>query len=708
MATKLNVTKGKGPGAQVSIGSGQNTVRAQGNPIPYIVPWAVALLILGVAGIARRVLHADEYSWVWSTLVAAVGVALTVVAHRASRPRGDLVNTLAKWGVAAACGWSWWAIGTPELTWRPIVGYLLATVTVAGGANLVVAFKGNGDGDGGGLHEGVAGAIKQIRNLNETRVIDGTVEVGVRMQPGTPIGELQKATDSLASLYGVPTNGVKVIGDRNDASAGTMRVSPVDYLATPPPYAGPSVREGGSIMDPIRVGVRLGGHPLQFHLPGDAAAGRNASLVQVTGMAGGGKTEFIRQVLIELLSRGGPDEVEYWYLNSRKADQEPDWVREGAARFENTSDGVKAALKELRAEMSARAKHLGERGLDQWAPGCGIAFRLVVCDEFADVASDVERMLVDLSETLRSLGVILLCGFQRATGDRFPTSARSNFGTHVCFGVKDEVDASMALPDEVLDAGAKPWAWGNKFPGYCYLTAPGVPEDLWPDEGRTFKPNRQVMQQWAEHYIGLRARGAATVAPARLPVPVEGEVESTETPFPVAEQVDADDELAPFVDDDGYDDEEFDDEDDADLDDTEDLIRDTLDDDEPADVDDQEEERQLKPKVPGDCAEVWTVSHRAPIEVDGGGMDLRLSPKMSDDDARTYLRSYILRLRSQGVTGFKVEDIGEDVLHATGMKASWLSKWLGRLCDGSQPLLSKRDGRGHYDIVGLAALGDGR
>lgn len=745
--TRLNVSKHRGASTQVSVGS--EGVRAQGNPIPYLIPWATALVILVAACGTRQIVQRDTlWLWLWSVAIAAAGVGLTILAHKASRARSQLVNKLATWGVGGAAAAAWVLIFAPTFPWRLFGGYLIATVVVCGGGNLYVAFKGNGDGNGADLHDGVASAVKHIRNLNGARAIDGSVVVEGHMQPGVPATDLQQATGSLASMYGVGANGVKIDVDKNDAGKFKMRVSPVDYLSTPPPFTGPSIRDGrgtfghGTIMEPIVVGRRLGGQPLFFYLPGDPKANRNASLIQLTGMSGAGKSIFIRLLALEVLSRGGPDEVEYWYLNGRKGNQEPEWLRKGAARVALTRDDVIAALRHLRdVDIPDREQHLGAQGLDQWQPGCGRPFRVVIADEFAQVAPDVERMLTDLSETLRSLGIILVCGFQRATGDRFPTSARSNFGTHACFGVRDEVDAGMALPDEVLDAGARPWTWGNKFPGYCYLSAPGVPEDLWPDEARTFAPNRKLVEQWAEHFIALRAGGGASAGPgAALPVPAGAAAEivddvadarpgsaATSTNgtggaeaddgdplagldgYEVDDTVDVDDDADPLG---GFGlDPDDDDPDGEDQEEPEDVIREVLDDleDQPADVDDLDEERKLRPRVPADILpDLLTTSHRAPISTHGGGMTLRLTPKMSDHEARTYLRSYLLKLRAEGVSAFKVEDIGEDVLSATGMRASWLSKWLGKWCRGPDALLRRRTSRGgHYDLLAPRAIGDG-
>ncbi|WP_443044786.1 hypothetical protein [Streptomyces sp. DHE17-7] len=68
------------------------------------------------------------------------------------------------------------------------------------------------------------------------------------------------------------------------------------------------------------------------------------------------------------------------------------------------------------------------------------------------------------------------------------------------------------LPDEVLDAGAAPERWANRRPGYCYLVAPGLPEDRYADPGRTrwfTQESVSLMETVAQWF----ARNGATVDP---------------------------------------------------------------------------------------------------------------------------------------------------------------------------------------------------
>ncbi|NUR59425.1 MAG: hypothetical protein HOV87_12265 [Catenulispora sp.] len=706
--TKVKLSPGSG--GNFGFSAGGIRASANVNPIPYLAPWILAVALAGLAVAIRFGLAHDSASWYWSTLTALVYIGLTWVTWRSTRPRGQLTCLLATGGVAAAGVWSWLVAGMPHLTWRPFVLYGLLAVLGCGGANVFTAFK-HGHGEpGSGMFDKLGGALEKVRAINEITAEDGQVQASYRMQPGTPASELQDSTTAIASMYGLPPDGVRAIPSKDDAAEGKIVLSPNNPLALPPVWPGPSMRSGGSVMDPLVLGVRRGGQPLQYWMPGDPSKARNASLMTLVGMSGSGKTQFIRLQIIEgVLSRGTPDEVEYWYGNSRKADQEPDWVKRGAARFENTRKGVAQMLKDLRDELPERARILGEQGLDQWQPGCGLAFKVVFCDEFADIAKDIESIVVDLAETVRSLGIHLVLGLQRASSSRFPTDARSNFNTQACLGVRDDTDAEMALPEDVLDAGAQPWLWGAKVPGMLYMAAPGVDEELWSEAARTFFADKHLLARWAEHYIALRERGiraGGRPSPHLVSVPTGEQAVAAARRATNADAVpidmDDDDEDVDGVvqDADASKAEELGDVDERELADEIDDILTDLDDGGRGDLDGFDDELP-EVEIPAEEAEdLRSISVSTPIEVgdNAGGMRLRLSPTMTPAEARAYVRRWFTELHGRGVGLIKKEDMG-DLLADIGFRSSWLDKVLKEFC-GEQPAwLRRTDSRGWYEIL---------
>lgn len=709
-----------GAGVQLGVGGPGGYVKAGGNPLPYILPWACGLLLLLVAVGIRFGLARDEYAWYWSPFTLLVYTCLTAGAHYTTRTQGAVHRVLAIGGFALAGAWTWWIAGVPHVTWRPFVVYVGLMAIVCSVSCMYSMWKEGQPGGGRTMHDHVASAIRRLRAVNEVGIVNGGVEASYQMVEGVPASELADASalDSLASLHGVRPGAIRAMPSTTDASRGKLRIDVTDPYASPPPWPGPSIREGGSMADPLVFGSRRAEAKLQIWLPGDEATNRNASMVQVTGMPGAGKSVLLRKFMIEILSR---DDGEYYYGNPRKLSQEPQWVRDGASRVAGGGGDrqakldVVALLKYVRdVEGPRRDAHLGAAGLGQWEKGCGLSYLVVIVDEIAGIASDVEDLLVDLAETVRSLGICLVVGLQRATGDRWPTSIRACFGTQICLGVKRDEDAEAALPEWVLDAGAMPWLWEARKPGMCYAVAPGVEDDDACSEARVYAPTKEREQQWAEHFIARRA-GRSTVAPgAEVAVHPAGEALDGEVVDPDEDLDDDDDggELDDELDREPWDDDDADEGEEVDMEETQDEVEGLLEeaaenlDDE--DLDD-EELSTMRIRVPGDCHEVLLPVPMPAADPDGGGMSMRLTPRMPQDEARTYARTYLRRVAAEagGQIEFKKEELAGEILGDVGYKSSWFDKVLGEFLAEQPAWIVRKEGRrnrGWYVVTVALAL----
>jgi DNA segregation ATPase FtsK/SpoIIIE-like protein len=107
-------------------------------------------------------------------------------------------------------------------------------------------------------------------------------------------------------------------------------------------------------------------------------------------------------------------------------------------------------------------------------------------EEAAKLLRDLgDDVFTGIAQEARSAGVSLVVSMQRASGYQLSTDTRASLPAAMCFGVRGD-DAGFALPEEVLDSGANPAAWGNKRKGYVYLVSAGVDEDLYANPARTF------------------------------------------------------------------------------------------------------------------------------------------------------------------------------------------------------------------------------
>jgi hypothetical protein len=705
--------------------TGVRTERHRADLVPYLIPPVSALALYVIAELVRHYLAADAYAWYWSLLTAGLYICLAVVAWRASRARGRLTSAVVTAGATAGAAWSWWAAGVPELSWRPRVAYLLGALTFCACSWLLSLLR-HGQAQGDNLGTRFAKAVTDVRNINSMhRTIEGTLRADIEMQPGATPGDLD--TKALASIADVPLTGIRVTASTDSARRASIEVDPSPGKIEPTDWVKPSLPLGASMLEPFIVGTITPHVPSLFYLAGDTSKARNVAQILLVGMNGAGKSDAIRITLVEGLTRHG---FEYDYGNPRKADQEPEWVLRGARRVAKTNKEVVALLRDLRdEEIPRRSKLLGTPAYkekhDQWHPDAielGVNFRVVVLDEIAGIAQDIARLLTDLGETVRSLGIVIIAGLQRSSGSRFPTDARSQFGMRWVFGVESGDDADMALSD-VME-GALPELWANRVPGMHYLCAPGTDERYWSTPRRTFRVDRVRMAKWADYLIDQREAGSdprrvvATEAAELAPTAATGgsarpsrggalAVPGQRAVRPVDEDGDPIDEAVVDAEEIDLDDDEVDEANDLlapDFDDDEDDGEDVYDE----DLEDVEASVAAEFAQPdaAEAAELAGMSAR-PIpapDVTAAPWVFRGSVKMTDEQARTLLRARVVELALAGERFLKADaEAIVEVLESTGKSGSWVRKWLDRMCEGDDALLSRRGERLGYDILPAAA-----
>lgn len=299
--------------------------------------------------------------------------------------------------------------------------------------------------------------------------------------------DLGRRIDNIASELGISPNAIRIVADPDNAAQGEFVFIPKDMLVDGAPYPGPSA-PGGSIVEPVQVGIYEDGEIEQFWFPADEKTGRNATHFSVTGMNGSAKSTGMSWAIIEALTRR---DAIVWAIDAAKGMQTLgpllpylDWV-------EMTMPGGNAMIDALPQVITARADELGRHGFKNWTPEAfeklGMPYLIVWIEESAKFFRDGAE-LEAVVEALRSAGGSVIVSQQRPSSTSMPTDVREQLGGAFCFGVKGSTTADMALPDDVRDAGARPEAWENRKPGYNYLVAPGVDEERYAMKARTFNP----------------------------------------------------------------------------------------------------------------------------------------------------------------------------------------------------------------------------
>ncbi|MFD8525348.1 plasmid transfer protein TraB [Streptomyces capillispiralis] len=495
-------------------------------------PYAPAWIVTGGVGLAGG---GANLMWANST-GAAVGLTLSSVAltaatwwaGKATGPQRRLHSAIT---VAAGSSWLTAAALSGPLSGPLPDLYLMGGATLALSWNIrQVMRSAGGESSGESADKGLLEKVGLARTrLKEIKVEPNRVTVPYEL----PAGELTnddvaKAIPRIASALDVPTTAIRVQHDPDSARKGHFVIVPEDMLKTPTMYPGPFA-PGQSIAVPLRIGVYDDGSDLVLPL-------LDAIHILIMGMTGSGKTEGALDVMFELLTRC---DVAVWLSDAAKAGQDfqpivpaLDW-----AALDTPSAGAMVAA--VQAVIPARTAWLRDHSYRAWEPaaakrqtdpahscsaagacGCdGMPYLVAWFEEAAKLLRELgDDVFTGIAQEARSAGVTLVVSMQRASGYQLSTDTRASLPAAMCFGVRGD-DASFALPEEVLEAGANPAAWGNKRKGYVYMVSAGVDEDLYANPARTFwtGPSGEYEKAAAwlvETFAAVRPQSAGAVTEA--------------------------------------------------------------------------------------------------------------------------------------------------------------------------------------------------
>ncbi|MFH8288408.1 plasmid transfer protein TraB [Streptomyces sp. NPDC018059] len=526
---------------------------------PHLPPW----LGVGGVGLAGVLGH---LRWAEST-PAAVGLTLTSVAVSGGAYLiGKTTSKQRRLHTALTTG-----LGSAWLTAACLAGptagplddlYLMGGPAVALSWNVRMLMRHNPDGSG---ENSDAGLLEKV-GLARTQLGAAKVEPNrVTVPYATPAGEatnedVAKALPKLAGALDVPPNAVRYRPNPDSARRGELVIVPTDMLKQVTWFPGPSA-PGGSITEPLVIGVYDDGSPLLLTLP-------QAIHLLIMGVTGAGKTEGALDILAEVLTRS---DVAVWLSDHVKKGQDLAEVFPACDWVATTPQDTEIMIEAVKSAIPARTEWLGAHGYRSWCPeaaqvqndpahscrkdgtACGCAGMAYLVTWFEEAANTLARLDDDVFTTIaqeaRSAGISLIISMQRASGYQISTDTRASLPSSLCFGV-DEKDASFALPSEVLNAGANPGAWKNRKPGYCYLVAAGIEEELYADPARTFRNDPVTLEWVAREFAGHRMPLDSVTAGAAASIAGRAYTDRArpENPLDVPQEDDMDDEQGVGVD----------------------------------------------------------------------------------------------------------------------------------------------------------------
>lgn len=453
--------------------------------MPYALQWAGGVLTLPVGAAAHAMWGGNLTTLPWVAIAMTLaGAALSFATFKITKPKAFL-QVHATLSVALGMLWLTAATITGPFD-HPLIDVWLIGMPVVTGSWSIRRLVGRGQRSSDG--DGDAKLLKSVKLAGAK--IKGEIEVGpnrataqLQLPPGQlTADDVAQAKGRLASALSVGTNSIRVEPDPDHHDRATLTVVPQDMLKTSLPWPGPSA-PGGSIADPLNVGIYGDGVPANFWLPGDVSAVRNATHMLVMGMNGSGKSYGAKELWTEILTRR---DVKLWIADGAKGLQTVGQFAPYADWVEPSASGAQNMLAVLPAVIEKRASALADEGLEQWVPGCKLKYLVVWIEEAAAVIREADD-IAHIVQTARSAGVTIVLSMQRPSYTQIPVDVRNQLGCVWCFGVKDNADAAFALDEALLDRGANPAAWKNRKPGYSYLEAPGIPEDRMVEPLRTWR-----------------------------------------------------------------------------------------------------------------------------------------------------------------------------------------------------------------------------
>lgn len=453
---------------------------------PRMRPWIAAAAEVPATFAAHQAWGDSPIAAVGLTVAAGALTAATWWAGMGTKPARRIHATL-----STAAGTSYLVVGTVA---DPLDPALLSTLIIggavaAGSWNIRQALRVNVDSDknAGAVETGVltkAIGDARVALRGKPKIEPNKVTAPLQLAAGQVTSDdLGNRIKHIAGELGVSPTSIRIVPDPDRADQATLVVVPKDELKTVTPWPGPSA-PGGSITEPIVIGIYEDGQEAVLWLP--AGPGRNATHFLAAGMNGSAKSTGLSVVAAEVLTRY---DVIMWAVDPSKGMQTfaaflpyLDWV-------EMTEAGGNQMIDALSQVITARANELGRHGFKNWTPEAfeklGMPYMVVWIEEAAKFfrnGTEMEGLVMEA----RSAGISVEISLQRPSATSMPTDVREQLGGVLCFGVKGSTTADMALPDDVRDAGARPEAWENRRPGYCYLVAPGVDEERYATPLRTY------------------------------------------------------------------------------------------------------------------------------------------------------------------------------------------------------------------------------
>lgn len=443
-------------------------------------PWIVGVLMFIMGAISHAKWGAPP-AVTWATMAGTLSTTgLTALTFAVSHDRRGALGRPLSTATTAAAG-LWFTVATITGVMQQFTFGLLffGGVSLAIGWNIRAVVRAAGPGESGHVDPmgwlfdkskdtfGLKGARVRTRE-----VTDHKVKGQMQLPAGERVaGDVIKRTPYIESGLHFPPGSVLVAPDADDASKAHVTITDPRIMNRPIPWPGPS-RPGGSIAEPLRIGLFQDSEPVEPILPGNH--------LQFMGASGSGKSlGGTWNVGAEIITRS---DTAFFGIDLAKDEQTFRPFRPAMHGIHVTKARAITFIQALHEEIPKRTKWLSDRGYTEWEPGCGLLYWVVVFEEvpkiFDVVGSKNEELIEQIAKEIRSAGGHVVMSLQKATYTEMPTVVRSQMA-FMCFGLNSSSDREYGLSEAQQRTEADPSQWGAGKPehvGKAFIDCKGIPE----------------------------------------------------------------------------------------------------------------------------------------------------------------------------------------------------------------------------------------
>jgi len=274
----------------------------------------------------------------------------------------------------------------------------------------------------------------------------------IRLAPGTRLDSLRRCQEDISRTLGqdlaviaLPNEPYIALDIPRRPRQFVSLVSAIDALPAPSSRA--------ELLIPF--GVTPDGLPVSHDLS-------TLPHVLVAGSTNGGKTMFIRCMIVAFALRWAPSAIEILVVDLKSVDFTAfgglPHLR-GAGIISDPYDAIEALRELVDEELPRRTRLLQDAGCTNFRElttrnnNCPAAPIVVIIDEFAELISvlsrqdrrQLERSILRLSQRARALGVHLVLATQRPSTDLITGSIKANFPCRVSFRLPQRLDSMVVL-----------------------------------------------------------------------------------------------------------------------------------------------------------------------------------------------------------------------------------------------------------------------